>query len=248
MAPHLGKTQKSFIMKTIRNRYSSRGHGARRGSYRDDDELRDEFSDNGMEDGWRNDDYYFGRIRNRRGYSNRDYAGGNYWPSGEDIRGQREGRNNEYVPSFDYGSGRGERYSRTTGYGDQDSPSMREYRHWRESAEPEGYAGRNRHDYEQGYGDRNRYQYNPGEYDRGGYRRNYEAGHYNRYVSDANDDYRGRRGDRYAYGEYESYPNYAADRRWRGDGGSWPRRSERFRNEPGRGYDRHRPYIREKRY
>ena len=98
MAPHLVARCKPTLMKTIRNRYHGRGH-SRRGF---DAETRDEFSDSDMEDSRRNEDYYFRHDRGS-GYTNRDYSGGNYWPSNDALRRQRDVYEGSYVPSFDYG-------------------------------------------------------------------------------------------------------------------------------------------------
>lgn len=223
-------------MRTIESRNSSRRHRAN--GY-----GRDEFNTSGMEDSMRNEDYYFNRSRRSDGYRNRDYNGGNYWAQRDDVRDERYGQYSSYVPDVDYGYERGPRRS-TSGYGNQGSAQMRDFEHWREAGEEEGYQGRNRNDYRNDYGDS--YQYNPRNYDRGGYRRNDEADNYNRF-EDRGEHWHEQ--EDYGYGDYQSYPAYES-RGYR-HGEYDPRSSSRFRNDgrASREFGRaHRPYIREKRY
>lgn len=228
-------------MKTIQSRNAYRGH--RRGArYYNDDE----FSQSGLEDGYRNEDYYFDRVQRRRGYDNRDHGGSNYWPAGDRVREERSGWENDYVPEFNYGQESNARGSRrATGYGNEGSPSMREFDAWSRDREPEGYFGRNSNDYRSGYGDRDRYYYNPGDMDRRGWRRNEARDNRNPYADPS--DY-GRRDD-HGYGEYESYPSYRSsqDDRWSDRG--YDRPGGRFRDRSENDYPRrHRPGIRDKRY
>jgi hypothetical protein len=237
LALHFYCNSKTQKMRTISSRNTSRGHGDRRRDNRD----YDEFSTSGMEDGWRNEDYYFDADRARNGYWNRDYSGNNYWAGRDDVRDERFAEENDYVPSLDYGSAP-RRRGGTYGYGNEGSSQMRDFERWRESGNPEGYAGRNANDYRQGYGDH-------GSYDP--YR-----GHRSQddtYYPSRREDYDPRAGEdngRYSYGDYESYPAYEARGYRPAEYHSWE--SNRFRN----GGDRsrrefgreHRPYIREKRY
>jgi hypothetical protein len=209
-----------------------RGHGDRQ---RYDE--RDEFSQSGLDDGWRNEDYYFERVRDR-GYDNRDYSGNNYWPSRGDVRDERYGQYNDYVPALDYGRGyRSAGRDHATGYGNEGSRYMRDFENWRQggSSYSEGYGGRNADDYRNGYGDRR--HYDPSE-------------NFSRNDRDFDDRGSYQRGNSYQYDDYQSYPAYEA-RGYRRE--EWdPRESRRFRNRPqneGREYgNRHRPSIREKRY
>lgn len=175
-------------MRTIHSRNNSRGHGRRR--Y----EGEDEFSQSGFEDSYRNEDYYFERRQHQRGYDNRDHSGTNYWPSGSDIREEREGQYGDYVPGVNYGHDNDSRGGQHAyGYGNEGSPSMREYERWSNRREPEGYFGRNSNDYRQGYDDR--YRFEPGT----GNNRN-EISYRDRETRDPWDERNESR--RYGYGEY----------------------------------------------
>ena len=212
------------------NNRTTRGHGGRdRGRSADD-----EFNAGGMEDSWRNEDYYyFERDEDRRGYDNKDYSGDNYWSGRRDVRDEREFQDPRYAPAVDYGSHSWRSHrNRAYGYGNQGSAQMRDFENWRDgNREEEGYFGRNSNDYRNGYGD-DRY-YDPHDERRGrpseGYRESRQSA------------------DRYGYGDYQSYPAYTAPGYDEQHYHSWE--SRRFRNRGDREFGRpHRQYIREKRY
>src|ERR1043165_10296816 len=123
-------------MRTINSRNSSRGHSNRRNRDRD----YDEFSTSGFEDGWRNEDYNFS-DRQREGYWNRDYSGDNFWAERDDVRNERFGEQNDYVPALDYRSQRSrQRPGRAYGYGNEGSAQMRDFEQWRDSRDEIGRA------------------------------------------------------------------------------------------------------------
>ena len=214
-----------------------RGHGDRR-RYDERDEFSQSSRSPAMDDGWRNEDYYFERVQERRGYDNRDQSGSNYWPTRDDVREERYGQYSDYVPALDYGRGyRSAGPNKAVGYGNEGSRYMRDFENWRDGSDnyEEGNFGRNSNDYRNGYGDQ--VHYDPSErFNR------------NERVHDRYENYRD--GDRYHYDDYQSYPAYGARGYSRDE---WdPRDSLRFRNRPGsegrEHGDRHRPSVREKRY
>src|SRR5690606_15240003 len=131
-------------MRDYNNRNSRRGHHSRRNEY----DGYDEFNRSGMEDGWRNEDFYFDRNTERRGFSNRDYSGSNYWPVSDRIREEHVGNAFDYTPEFGYGPQRDNRRE-AEGYGNSHSPSMEAYNDWREADDDRqgGYRGSDSRDY-----------------------------------------------------------------------------------------------------
>ena len=235
-------------MKTIRNRNSARGHH----SYSRRDDERDEFSQRGMEDPWRNEDYFFDRYHGRRGFSNRDYSESNYWPVNDRIRDEHYGNDNNYVPSINYGRERyREGYFRPSGYGNEGSGLMREYERWTSAPrnDEDGYRDRDSREYRQeDYGDR--HYYDPSDYYPRGERTDRQANNYDDYAREGrySDERNGLQ--TYSYGDYESYPSYRSPEATRDD--NWPQESNRHRRRGDYGqreYVRaHRPNIREKKY
>jgi hypothetical protein len=197
-------------MRTLSKRESSRS----RRSYDDDRNSGQEF-DNSMEDNFINEDYYYNDNGRGGGFGNRDYDSRNFWRNRDEGDPWERGYE-RYVPEMNYGRSEPSR-NRTTGYGNNNSQSMRDFDRWRNESpdyrgyrggDNAGYRGRSSDDYENDY-DRENY-YNPAGYDREDYRRNPGSGNYDRHArnEDGYRQYNSPRAGSRDYDYYESYPSY----------------------------------------